>query len=176
MAKILPFLFFVLMIVSCQKTNKPGMVSPASPNATNTSSQEKIVAKINDRKWQSAAKTTSDTKVYLAAINSGKLQIKTFGSFVDSSGVITQDQLGIYIEGVTDTGTYTLSFSNYIVYNQLSETPQYFSSQSTSIGFVRITNLTDSSISGTFECQVDNTSGSGVVSIKEGSFANVIFQ
>ena len=174
--KNLFILFFVLLMVSCRKVDKVAAPTPVQSATTNNAPQDIVSAKINDRQWKSAAKSTAAPEAYLAAMNAGKLQIKTFGSFTDSAGVITQDQLGIYIDGVTDTGTYTLSFTNYIVYNQLSDTPQYFSSQSANIGFVRITNLTDTTISGTFECRVDNTFGSGSVQVKDGSFSNVRFQ
>jgi hypothetical protein len=174
--KKLIIIFCVLHFLSCQKSKNTVVEQPSLGTTTTSSARGMIAAKINDRAWKSAAKTTADTNTYLAAINDGNLQIKTFGSFVDSSGVISEDQLGIYIGGVADTGTFLLSFTNYIVYNQLSATPQYFSTQSSNIGIVHITNLTDTTISGTFECRVDNTSGSGLVSIKEGTFTDVPLQ
>lgn len=171
------FTFLCLLhLISCQKSKNTPPENTTQVTSSANSAKGMIAAKINDRVWKSAAKTTADTNTYLAAINDGNLQIKTFGSFADSSGVVSQDQLGIYIAGVADTGTYTLSFTNYIVYNQLSATPQYFSTQSSNIGVVHITNLTDTTISGAFECRVDNTSGSGLVSIKEGTFTNVPLQ
>ena len=91
-------------------------------------------------------------------------------------GVSNDDQLGIYISAVTDTGIYTLSMTNYITYSALSAEPQYYSTQAANIGFVHITRLTDSTVSGTFECQVDNTGGTGGVSVKEGAFTDVVFQ
>jgi hypothetical protein len=176
--KDLVLISIVLFLFSCKKSSdlNTGNSSTTPVNNTNNSSKNIIGAKINDRQWKSAAKTTSDSNTYLAAINSGNLQIKTYGTFTDASGTSTNDQLGIYIGGVTDTGTYTLSMSNYIAYNQLSATPQYFSSQLANVGFVRITSITDTTISGTFECQVNNTADSGSIWIKEGTFSNVMLQ
>lgn len=175
--KHLSLLLSILIFVSCQKNKNVTTVSTNSLNSSNGASQAKIAAKINNRTWSSAARiSATDTNVYLAAIKYGALQIKTFGNFVDSIGMITQDQLGIYVDGVTDTGVYSLSLSNYIVYNQLLATPLYFSSQISNIGSIHITNLTDSSISGTFNCQVENTSGSGAIAIKEGVFTDIVLQ
>lgn len=175
--KNLTLISIVLLAFSCKKSsNLNTNNSTTQVNNPNASSKNIIGAKINDRQWKSAAKTTSDSNTYLAAINSGNLQIKTYGTFTDATGTSANDQLGIYISGVTDTGTYTLSMSNYIAYNQLSATPQYFSSQLANIGFVRITSINDSTISGIFECQVNNTADSGSISIKEGTFTNIVLQ
>jgi hypothetical protein len=175
--KQLVILCSIILLASCQKSKNVVADVATSGNVNSNATTAKITAKINNRSWRSAARTGStDTNVYIAAIKDGALQIKTFGSFTDSSGAVSQDQLGIYLDGVSDTGTYTLSLSNYIVYNQQLATPLYFSSQMSYIGSIRITNLTDTSISGTFNCQVENTSGSGSVSVKEGVFTNVIFQ
>lgn len=175
--KLLVVLSAIVLITACQKSKRVCLDAPITTNGNSTAEMPNITAKINNRAWRSAARSSAtDSSVYLAAIKDGALQIKTFGSFTDSSGAISQDQLGIYLDGVTDTGTYTLSLSNYVVYNQQLATPQYYSSQMSNIGSVRITNLTDTSISGTFNCQVENTTGSGSVSVKEGVFTNIIFQ
>jgi hypothetical protein len=172
--KRIAFVFGIFIVASCQKSEKK-LVTSGTATGSNAFKGE-VTAKINGRQWQSAAKKAADSNAYLAAINSGKLQIKTFGLFTDSLGTIGDEQLGIYIDGVTDTGTYTLSMSNYIVYNQLSDVPKYFSSQLSNSGTVHITNLSSTAVSGTFQCTVEQTSGTGSLLIKEGTFTNVIFQ
>ncbi len=174
--KKLAILSLVVLFASCQKNKNITTVATQQVTPISTTTNEVIAAKINNRQWQSAAKTTATASDYLAAIKDGTLQIKTYGSFTDSMGTVSNDQLGIYIDGVTDTGRYTLSASNYIVYNQLLATPQYYSSQIANIGFLHITSLTDTTISGNFECQVDNTSGTGITTIRDGAFSNIHFQ
>lgn len=174
--KKLAIVMCVILFSSCQKDKETAVTPGTQTTATNNESKGVVAAKINDRQWKSAAKKTIDSNAFLAAINSGTLQIKTFGYFTDTSGLVSEDQLGIYIDGVTDTGTFALSMTNYIVYNQLMDNPLYYSTQKSNIGTVRISNLTDTSISGSFECTVESTSGTGSIIIREGTFSNVLFQ
>lgn len=169
-------ILLIFLTASCQKSSTEVATPKSTQSPTNNDQYGVVAAKINDRQWRSAANKAAGSNEYLAAMNSGKLQIKTFGSFADSSGNQTDDQLGIYMEGVTDTGVYMLKTSNYVVYSQLSNQPKYFSSQLSNIGKVHITNLTDTSITGSFECSVESTNGEGSLLIKEGSFLDVRFQ
>jgi hypothetical protein len=175
-SKFIALLLAIGALHGCSKKENTKIVTlPA--NGGTVEQSVPLQALINDRPWKSARKSTTDTTMYIAALNVDVLQIKGYGLFTDSaSGTTLPDQLVIYLEGVTDTGTYMLSRTNYITYNQRGAEDLFFNSQINNVGSVHITSLTDSTVSGTFNCNVDNTNGLGTMYIKSGNFSNIAFQ
>lgn len=167
-----------VLLAGCSKNTNTAPTTPAANNLNNDNiAVPAIGAKIDNKQWRSASRTSSSATPYIASFNGGLLQIKGYGSFTDStSGSAVDDQLAIYIDGLTDTGRYPLSLTNYVVYNQQSASPLYFSSQISNSGYIYISSLSATEVSGRFECVVENTNGAATMQIKDGSFNNIVFQ
>lgn len=174
------FILLAIGFVACQKSDNT-VIATKTPDTNNTgkpvSNAAKFNAVINNLTW-SSARTTTDTGKYLSARvpNTDNIQIKGFGTFTTGTA-FDDDAIYFSLENVTDTGYYALSMNNYITYSTTDSVgTEYYSSQITNNGFVRITNIDNDKVSGQFEFTGTNTSGSSTVVVKQGVFTNIYFQ
>jgi hypothetical protein len=177
-----------MLTLSCKKEKEQITTTPiVSVNEPAVGFMAKVIMGNNAIKkdWVSTSsnKTSSNTPIsgvdFFASrggINANELNLMSFGKFTDDKSDLA-GRITIFINNVSDTGSFILDNTNYAVLSIFSnDTLQHYATDSNNKGVLNVTNydIEDNTISGNFWFQAVYNSNS--ITIQNGTFVDVPFK
>ena len=183
---IIPFAVICLVTLSCQKERtsiKPIIVviEPTAGFKANVTVGNNSVKK----NWVSASANKANSIKPLSGIdyfairggiNPNELTLMSFGKFTDDQSDVV-GRITIFIDNVSDTGSFTLDNNNHAVLSLVSNNAlEHYTTDSTNVGLLNVTNYNtvNNTISGNFRFQA--ASSSSAINLQNGTFIDVPFK